>query len=128
MATFSPERPVYLLGESFGGILALAVAANRPDLVDRVVLANPATSYPKSVWPVIGPLLPQVPKVKSLAARFLLAVSLSDLMADQTDQCSEHCTTQQAIFFAAYIYFVPWPGWRFKISSSRWHFGKLPAI
>ena len=28
-----PERPVYLLGESFGGVLALAVAESRPDLV-----------------------------------------------------------------------------------------------
>ena len=28
-----PERPVYLLGESFGGVLALAVAEARPDLV-----------------------------------------------------------------------------------------------
>ena len=28
-----PERPVYLLGESFGGVMALAVAEARPDLV-----------------------------------------------------------------------------------------------
>ena len=63
MAGFPLERPVYLLGESFGGILALAAAAARPDLVDRVILANPATSYPQSVWPTLGPLLPRVPKV-----------------------------------------------------------------
>lgn len=55
-----PTRPVYLLGESFGGVLAVAVAAECPHLVDRVVLVNPATSYPRSVWPLIGPLLPQV--------------------------------------------------------------------
>ena len=58
-----PERPVYLLGESFGGVLALAVAEARPDLVDRVVLVNPATSFPRSLWPMLGPFLPQVPKV-----------------------------------------------------------------
>jgi pimeloyl-ACP methyl ester carboxylesterase len=60
---FPLERPVYLLGESFGGILAVAVAAARPDLVNRVVLVNPATSYERSAWPVLGPLLPMVPKV-----------------------------------------------------------------
>lgn len=57
------SRPIYLLGESFGGVLALAVAAERPDLVDRLVLVNPATSFPRSVWPQFGPLLPRVPKV-----------------------------------------------------------------
>ena len=60
-----PERPVYLLGESFGGVLALAVAEARPDLVDRVVLVNPATSFPRSLWPMLGPFLPQVPKVRT---------------------------------------------------------------
>lgn len=58
------ERPVYLLGESFGGVLALAAAEVRPDLVDRVVLVNPATSFPRSPWPTLGPLLPRVPKVR----------------------------------------------------------------
>ena len=58
-----PERPVYLLGESFGGVLALAVAEARPDLVDRVVLVNPATSFSRSLWPALGPFLPRVPKV-----------------------------------------------------------------
>ena len=61
-----PDRPAYLLGESFGGVLALAVAQARPDLVDRVVLVNPATSFPRSVWPALGPLLPSVPKVRGL--------------------------------------------------------------
>ena len=40
MADFPAERPVFLLGESFGGILALAVAAGRPDLCDRIVLVS----------------------------------------------------------------------------------------
>ena len=59
-----PERPVYLLGESFGGILAIMLAARRPDLVDRLVLVNPATAFNRSVWPTIGTVLPQVPKVE----------------------------------------------------------------
>lgn len=53
---------MYLLGESFGGILALAVAAARPDLVDRIVLVNPATSFPRTQWQRLGPLLTSVPQ------------------------------------------------------------------
>ena len=65
MKDLPPTRPVYLLGESFGGLLATAVAAERPDLVDRLILVNPATSFPRSMWPTLGPLLPSVPTVPS---------------------------------------------------------------
>lgn len=71
---FPPERPVYLLGESFGGILAIAVASSRPDLINRLILVNPATSYERSMWPVLGPLLPQVPKVSRLRCRASIGV------------------------------------------------------
>ena len=56
-------RPIYLLGESLGGVLAIAVAAERPDLIDRIVLVNPATSYPRSMWSRLAPLLPTLNKV-----------------------------------------------------------------
>eukprot|EP00854_Cymbomonas_tetramitiformis_P023582 gene23582-28562_t len=55
------DRPVYLLGESFGGILALAVGIKRPKSVHRLVLVNPATSFPDSIWPNLGPLLTTMP-------------------------------------------------------------------
>lgn len=54
-------RPVYLMGESFGSLLALVVAKECKDYVDRVVLVNPATSYKDSILPTIAPLLPQLP-------------------------------------------------------------------
>ncbi len=68
-----PERPVYLLGESFGCCLSLAVAVKRPELIDRIVLVNPATSFEKSVWSTIGPILPSIPKVRlpQISAGFL---------------------------------------------------------
>nr|CAB3477166.1 unnamed protein product [Digitaria exilis] len=44
----SPNRPIYLLGNSFGGCLALAVAARNPHIDLILVLVNPATSYEKS--------------------------------------------------------------------------------
>ena len=77
VADCPPERPVYLLGESFGGVIALAVAAERPDLVDRVVLVNPATSFPRSPWPRLGPLLPRIPKVHRASAWLQNATALS---------------------------------------------------
>lgn len=60
IARAAPTRPVYLLGESFGGIMALALAERLPK-VDRVVLVNPATSFADSPWPVAGPLLTALP-------------------------------------------------------------------
>jgi pimeloyl-ACP methyl ester carboxylesterase len=49
----SPRRPVYLCGESFGGCLALKVATYAPQLFERVILVNPASSFrsrPFLVW------------------------------------------------------------------------------
>lgn len=40
----SPNRPVYLCGESFGGCLAMKVATHSPHLFDRIILVNPASS------------------------------------------------------------------------------------
>lgn len=37
----SPNKPIYLVGDSFGGCLALAVAAHNPTIDLVVVLANP---------------------------------------------------------------------------------------
>jgi alpha-beta hydrolase superfamily lysophospholipase len=36
-----PSRPIYLVGDSFGGCLALAVAAHNPTIDLVLVLANP---------------------------------------------------------------------------------------
>ncbi len=41
----APKRPVYLCGESFGGCLALKVAFNAPELLDKLILVNSATSF-----------------------------------------------------------------------------------
>lgn len=39
----APRRPIYLLGESFGGCLALAVAARNPHIDLALILANPGS-------------------------------------------------------------------------------------
>jgi len=45
-----PSRSVYLCGESFGGCLALKVALKSPQLFDRIILINPATSFHQRPW------------------------------------------------------------------------------
>lgn len=37
----SPNRPIYIVGESLGACLALAVAARNPDIDLVLILANP---------------------------------------------------------------------------------------
>ena len=39
------QQCVYLCGESFGGCLALAVARRSPQLFERIILINPASSF-----------------------------------------------------------------------------------
>ncbi|KAK7826703.1 acyltransferase-like protein [Quercus suber] len=57
----SPNRPIYLVGESFGGCLALAVAASNPDIDLVLILANPATSISRSQLQPLMTLLEFIP-------------------------------------------------------------------
>ncbi|KAF5735853.1 Esterase/lipase/thioesterase family protein isoform 1 [Tripterygium wilfordii] len=57
----SPDRPIYLVGESFGACLALAVAARNPDIDLVLILVNPATSFNKSYLQTLIPLLELIP-------------------------------------------------------------------
>ncbi|MFS7926891.1 putative alpha/Beta hydrolase [Helianthus anomalus] len=43
--TLSPNKPIYLLGESFGGALALCVAARNPTVDLILILANPGQPF-----------------------------------------------------------------------------------
>ncbi len=43
-------RLTYLCGESFGGCLALKLAAHFPQLCDRLILVNPASSVSRQPW------------------------------------------------------------------------------
>ena len=44
------ERPVYLCGESFGGCLAMKLVLHSPELFDRLILVNPASSFGARPW------------------------------------------------------------------------------
>ena len=72
------DAEVYLMGESMGGLLSLGVAQARPDLVDRLILVNPASSYDASPWPAVGPLLPLLPTELYAGLPYALAPVLFD--------------------------------------------------
>eukprot|EP00892_Ulva_mutabilis_P002490 jgi/Ulvmu1/12241/UM086_0032.1 len=77
-ANSPPTRPIYLFGESFGGILALAVGIEAPEAVDRIVLVNPATSFLDSPWAEAKPLIQSLPEEAYAALPFVLAPILSN--------------------------------------------------
>ncbi|MBD2182839.1 alpha/beta hydrolase [Planktothrix sp. FACHB-1355] len=49
-----PQRSVYLCGESFGGCLAIKVALRAPQLFERLILVNPASSISRRPWIYLG--------------------------------------------------------------------------
>lgn len=68
------SRPVILCGESFGGCLALSVARTAPQLCDRLILVNPATSFRERPYlKLVTAVVPWVPTgtYQSLAGFFL---------------------------------------------------------
>ncbi|XVF16135.1 hypothetical protein REPUB_Repub10bG0005500 [Reevesia pubescens] len=57
----SPNRPIYLVGESLGACIALDVAARNPGIDLVLILANPATSFNRSQLQSLIPLLEFMP-------------------------------------------------------------------
>lgn len=69
----SPNRPIYLVGESLGACIALAVASCNPDVDLVLILANPATSFSKSQLQTVLPLLEVIPDHFHLSLRYVLS-------------------------------------------------------
>ncbi|MEL6455964.1 MAG: alpha/beta hydrolase, partial [Cyanobacteria bacterium J06623_5] len=64
----SAKQSVYLCGESFGGCLAMQVLTSAPDLFERVILINPASSFRRLPWMQLGPFLTR--QLPNLAYRY----------------------------------------------------------
>ncbi|XP_030512213.2 phytyl ester synthase 2, chloroplastic-like [Rhodamnia argentea] len=73
-----PNRPIYLVGESLGGCLALAVSARNPDIDLLLILANPAWSFEKSPIQPLLPLLELMPEQLQLSYPFILSLMAGD--------------------------------------------------
>ncbi|KAI9084066.1 hypothetical protein K1719_034062 [Acacia pycnantha] len=74
----SPKRPIYLVGDSIGACLALAVAARNPDIDLVLILANPATSFGRSQLQLLTPLLEAMPSQLSPGLPYFLALMAGD--------------------------------------------------
>lgn len=74
----SPEKPIYLVGDSFGGCLALAVAARNPTIDLILILSNPATSFGRSQLQPLFPILKAMPDELHGAVPYLLSYVMGD--------------------------------------------------
>ncbi|CAK7334091.1 unnamed protein product [Dovyalis caffra] len=74
----SPNRPIYLVGESLGACLALAVAARNPDIELSLILSNPGTSFEKSHLQPLIPLLEIIPVQYQLVLSYILSSMTGD--------------------------------------------------
>ncbi|KAL7232849.1 hypothetical protein ACSBR2_010791 [Camellia fascicularis] len=70
----SPNRPIYLVGESIGGCLALAVAAQNPDVDLTLILSNPDTCFKKSPLQLLTTYLEIMPEQLHLSAPYMLCL------------------------------------------------------
>ncbi|CAM9298594.1 unnamed protein product, partial [Discosporangium mesarthrocarpum] len=75
-----------VVGESFGGVLALRLGQIRPDLVQSVYAVNPATSFTKTPWRALGPLLTLAPPTPYKAAAIAVFAAT---IPDQSQQVLE---------------------------------------
>ncbi|EFH60507.1 hydrolase, alpha/beta fold family protein [Arabidopsis lyrata subsp. lyrata] len=70
----SPRKPIYLVGESLGACIALAVAACNPEIDLLLILSNPATSYGNSLLQHLAPLVKALPDQFDLAFPSVLSL------------------------------------------------------
>ncbi|KAK4490790.1 hypothetical protein RD792_001503 [Penstemon davidsonii] len=73
-----PNKPIYLVGDSFGGCLALSVAASNPSIDLVLILVNPATSFSRSMVQALVPLLEAFPEQFQTVVPYLFGVALGD--------------------------------------------------
>ncbi|XP_019183791.1 PREDICTED: acyltransferase-like protein At3g26840, chloroplastic isoform X2 [Ipomoea nil] len=77
----APKRPIYLIGESFGACIALAVAARNPDIDLVLILANPGTPL-RMVLATLGKGLPLQQTVEELSQNAVALSSYVSVLAD----------------------------------------------
>ncbi|KAJ6298845.1 hypothetical protein OIU76_019912 [Salix suchowensis] len=92
----SPNRPIYLVGESLGACLALAVAARNPDIDLSLILANPGTSFEKSQLQPLIPLLEILPVQYQLSLSYMLSSMTGDPLRMAMDKVMKGPPLQQA--------------------------------
>ncbi|KAL8166415.1 hypothetical protein V2J09_007914 [Rumex salicifolius] len=74
----SPNKPIYLVGDSLGGCLALAIAARNPTVDLVLILANPATPVERSQLQPLFPVLEALPDELHIAVPYLLSFVMGE--------------------------------------------------
>ncbi|KAJ6848674.1 acyltransferase-like protein, chloroplastic [Iris pallida] len=74
----APSKPIYLVGDSFGGCLALAISARNPSIDLVLILINPATSYNKSQLQPFVPALEALPRDLHATVPYILSLVMGD--------------------------------------------------
>ncbi|EOY02897.1 Esterase/lipase/thioesterase family protein, putative [Theobroma cacao] len=93
----SPNRPIYILGESLGACLGLAVAARNPKIDLLLILANPATSFSKSQLQHLMPLLEIIPDQFPLNLPYMLSIMKGDPLKMLMDNVLKRGSLPQTI-------------------------------
>ena len=70
------KKPVVLVGESFGGLLASYVAVRARDAISNLVLLNPSSSYDRTLWPLIGPYVANAGRAYGISGVAVAAVTM----------------------------------------------------
>jgi pimeloyl-ACP methyl ester carboxylesterase len=93
-------KPI-LMGESMGGLFASYVAFRRPNKISKLILINPATSYERSGWPVLGQIIANTPKqifpLVGISTLLLTAVEIDQFTRIGQSIVSQINSTETAI-------------------------------
>lgn len=93
----SPSKPIYLVGDSFGGCLALAVAARNPTIDLVLILVNPASSFGRSMMQPLLPVLEALPSNLHVAVPYLLSFTMGDPVKMAMASVADGLPPQQAL-------------------------------
>ncbi|XP_057997327.1 phytyl ester synthase 2, chloroplastic-like isoform X1 [Hevea brasiliensis] len=93
----SPNRLTYLVGESLGACLAIAVAARNPDIDLVLILANPGTSFKKSQLEPLMPLLALLPDQLQLGLPHILSLMTGDPLKMMMDNVTKGVPLQLTV-------------------------------
>lgn len=105
------RRQVYLCGESFGACLAMLVASQAPELIHRLILINPASSFCRNPW------LQWIASMAPLASAYLYRASTLAMLPLLIAQERVDQANQQALLFAVRQVTQRAAAWRLALLS-----------
>ncbi|KAI5016018.1 hypothetical protein ZWY2020_005750 [Hordeum vulgare] len=93
----SPHRPIFVIGDSLGGCLAISVAARNPKVDLVLVLLNPATSFAQSPVQTMLPLLELVPSNLAITHPHLVRYLIGEPLKMAMTEIQKDLSSQRAL-------------------------------